>query len=96
MRPLIEVVVPVHNEQLTLAGSIRRLHAHVLTSLPELEVLITITDNASTDQTAALARQLSEELPGVTLLQVEQQGRGRALRAAWSTSEADVVAVHGR
>ena len=55
-------------------------------------MLITIADNASTDQTAALARQLSEELPGVSLLRIEQRGRGHALRAAWSTSEAEVVA----
>jgi glycosyltransferase involved in cell wall biosynthesis len=90
--PLLELVVPVHNEQLALRRSIQRLHAHVQLALPDLDVRITIADNASTDQTAALARQLTEELPGVGLLELPQKGRGRALRAAWSASDAELVA----
>lgn len=92
MRQSLEIVVPVHNEQLALHRSIQRLHAHARAALPELDVLITIADNASTDQTVALARQLTEELSGVGLLRIEQRGRGRALRAAWSASDAEVVA----
>jgi glycosyltransferase involved in cell wall biosynthesis len=92
MRQRLEVVVPVHNEQLCLAAGIRRLHTHARAALPELDVSITIADNASTDETAALARQLAEELPGVSLMRIEQQGRGRALRAAWGASDAELVA----
>jgi glycosyltransferase involved in cell wall biosynthesis len=92
LRPRLEIVVPVHNEQLVLTGSIRRLHEHTRVALPDLDVRITIADNASSDLTGALAMQLASELPGVGLLQLPERGRGRALRAAWSASDADVVA----
>ncbi len=92
MRQRLEIVVPVHNEQLVLADSVRRLHEHVRLALPEVDVQITIADNASSDLTGALAMQLASELPGVGLLQLPEKGRGRALRAAWTASDADVVA----
>ncbi|HEX3803039.1 MAG TPA: glycosyltransferase [Solirubrobacteraceae bacterium] len=92
MRQRLEIVVPVHNEQLVLAASVRRLHEHARAALPELDVRITIADNASSDLTGALAMQLASELPGVGLLQLPEKGRGRALRTAWSASNADVVA----
>jgi glycosyltransferase involved in cell wall biosynthesis len=92
MRQRLEIVVPVHNEQLVLAGSVRRLHEHAQLALPEVDVRITIADNASSDLTGALAMQLARELPGVGLLQLPEKGRGRALRAAWGASDADVVA----
>jgi glycosyltransferase involved in cell wall biosynthesis len=88
----LDVVLPVHNEQAVLRSSVERLHAHVHEALPELEVQITIADNASTDQTDELARALCAELPGVRLRRLEERGRGRALRAAWGASEADLVA----
>jgi putative flippase GtrA len=88
--PLIEVVVPVHNEQAALAASIRRLHDHLSACLP-FAWRIVIADNASTDRTAAVAAALAEDLPGVQVLRLSEQGRGRALRAAWSRSDADLL-----
>jgi glycosyltransferase involved in cell wall biosynthesis len=92
MLSTLDLVLPVHNEQAVLRVSVERLHAYVRRALPELEVQITIADNASTDETAALAQQLADELPGVRLRRLEQKGRGRALRSAWRASEADLVA----
>ena len=51
-----------------------------------------IADNASTDATPAIAARLADTLPGVELLRLERKGRGRALRAAWATSDARVAA----
>jgi glycosyltransferase involved in cell wall biosynthesis len=51
-----------------------------------------IADNASTDATLAIARSLARELDAVAVLRLEAKGRGRALRAAWSASDADIVA----
>ncbi|OZB49373.1 MAG: hypothetical protein B7X40_05400 [Cellulomonas sp. 14-74-6] len=53
---------------------------------------MTIADNASTDGTWAIALRLAEELPGVRLLHLEAKGRGRALRTAWTASDAAVLA----
>jgi len=86
----VEIVVPVYNEERALAASIHRLH-HFLDSLP-LSCQITIADNASTDLTPEIARTLAAELDHVRVLRLEQKGRGRALRAAWSASRARVVA----
>ncbi|HET8766761.1 MAG TPA: bifunctional glycosyltransferase family 2/GtrA family protein, partial [Pedococcus sp.] len=53
---------------------------------------ITVADNASTDGTAAVARGLAAELPGVALVELEQKGRGRALKQVWLASDAPILA----
>jgi putative flippase GtrA len=73
-----------------LDGSIRRLHEFLCANMP-YAWRITIADNASTDATYFLARELVRELPGVGVVHLAEKGRGRALRAAWLASEADVV-----
>jgi glycosyltransferase involved in cell wall biosynthesis len=88
--PSVDVVVPVHNEQGVVTASIRRLHDYLSRALP-LRWRIVIADNASTDETLRIAMALAEDLPGVKLLALTEKGRGRALRAAWERSEADVV-----
>jgi len=90
-RPLVEVVVPVHNEQRTLEASIWRLHGYLSAHFP-FAFRITVADNASTDATWPLARRLAEQLPRVRAVHLDQRGRGRALRHVWSSSDADVVA----
>jgi glycosyltransferase involved in cell wall biosynthesis len=90
-RPLVEVVVPVHNEQQVLEASVGRLHEYLSATFP-FAFRIAIADNASTDATWPLAERLAERLPDVRAVQVAQKGRGRALRQVWSSSDADVVA----
>jgi putative flippase GtrA len=86
----VDVVIPVYNEQRGLDGSVRRLHRFLSTEFP-FSWRIIIADNASTDATAFIAEGLVKELPAVTLVRLEAKGRGRALRAAWSVSDARVV-----
>ena len=88
--PTADVVVPVYNEERDLGPSIRKLHGFLATQFP-FSAVITIVDNASRDGTLALAKQLATELPGVRVIHLDQKGRGRALRAAWTSSEAEVV-----
>jgi putative flippase GtrA len=87
----LEVVVPVHNEEQALALSIHRLHRYLSSSMP-FSWRIVIADNASTDATPEIGQSLAVALRDVSLLRLEQKGRGRALRAAWSRSTARVVA----
>ncbi|HYN17317.1 MAG TPA: glycosyltransferase, partial [Actinomycetes bacterium] len=89
--PLVEIVVPVHNEQHVLEASIWRLHGYLAGSFP-FSFRVTIADNASTDATWLLAKRLAERLPGVRAVHDPQKGRGRALRQVWSASDAEVVA----
>jgi len=88
--PVVDVVVPVYNEERDLGPSVRKLH-EFLRTFPFSSV-ITIADNASRDGTLALAKSLSAELPGVRVVHLDQKGRGRALRKAWTESEAEIVA----
>jgi putative flippase GtrA len=89
--PVLDVVVPVHNEEADLAGSIRRLHQHLSTQLP-YSFRITIADNASTDSTFDVAAGLTQELAHLRVVHLQDRGRGRALRDVWSRSDADVLA----
>jgi putative flippase GtrA len=83
-------VVPVYNEAHVLPASIRRLHEYLHEHVP-VPARIIIANNASTDHTAQVARALAADLPGVQLLDLSEKGRGRALRAAWSESPAQVL-----
>jgi glycosyltransferase involved in cell wall biosynthesis len=88
----VEVVVPVYNEEAALPESIPALCAYLETYFP-YRWSVVIADNASTDNTLAVARKLATAYHShVSVMHLEEKGRGRALKAAWSTSEADIVA----
>ncbi len=87
----VEIVVPVYNEAAQLAERITALRTFLDESFP-FRALVTIVDNASTDNTAAVATALVDAMPGVAAMHLDRKGRGLALREAWSTSGAPVVA----
>ena len=87
----VEVVVPVYNESAQLAARVTELRSFLDESFP-FRALVTIVDNASTDDTMRVAGTLAETVPGVAAMHLPRKGRGYALRAAWSTSSAPVVA----
>jgi putative flippase GtrA len=89
-RPVLDVVIPVHNEEADLEPCLRRLHAHLSDHLP-YPFRITVAENASTDGTVAVARRVAAELPGIQVLVLKEPGRGRALRTAWLGSDAPVL-----
>jgi putative flippase GtrA len=89
--PVLDVVVPVYNEQAALANSVRRLHHHLEEHFP-FPARITIADNASADDTSRIAAELADEFANVRVVRLEQKGRGRALHAVWSRSDAPVLA----
>lgn len=89
--PVVDIVVPVYNEQVALGPSVRRLHRYLADQLP-YPARITIADNASVDDTPRVAAQLAAELDGVRVVRLEQKGRGRALHHVWSTSDTPVLA----
>ena len=88
--PVLDVVVPVYNEQVALPGSIRRLHRHLEEHFP-YPVQITIADNASIDDTPRVAAELAAELDNVRVVRLELKGRGRALHEVWSHSPSPVL-----
>lgn len=86
----VDVVIPVYNEEEALEESITRLAGYLGAHCP-YDWRIVIADNASTDRTPEIGRRLAAASPQVDYLRLEQKGRGRALRRAWSESTADVL-----
>jgi putative flippase GtrA len=91
MSTVLDVVIPVYNEEHTVAPSVRRLHAHLVHTFP-YPFRITVADNASTDSTWTVATALTQELPGVAAVHLDAKGRGRALKEVWLESDALVLA----
>ncbi|MFL6206208.1 MAG: glycosyltransferase [Acidimicrobiales bacterium] len=89
--PSVDIVVPVHDEEDILEASVVRLRAHLEDAFPFVWHIV-IADNASTDATPAIAARLAAADERIRHLRLPEKGRGRALRAAWSASDADVVA----
>jgi putative flippase GtrA len=87
----VDIVVPVHNEENVLDSSVRRLRRYLDEHFP-FSAQVTIADNASTDGTWRVAAQLAAQCRGVRAVHLPEKGRGRALRAVWSTSPSPIVA----
>jgi putative flippase GtrA len=88
---VLDVVVPVYNEERGLPVCVGRLHAFLSEHMP-FSARVIIADNASTDATLDVANRLASEYENVVVRHLDLKGRGRALHAVWSESEAKVVA----
>lgn len=87
----LDVFIPVYNEERDLRPSITKLRSFLLANCP-YRWRIVVANNASTDHTLDIAKQLKAEFPGeVDYIHLDQKGRGRALRKAWLESNADVA-----
>jgi glycosyltransferase involved in cell wall biosynthesis len=87
----VDIVIPVFNEEAQLALSVETLRAFLQSHCP-YKWRIVVADNASVDRTPEICQKLRSCYSGdVDFIRLEQKGRGRALRAAWSASTADVV-----
>ncbi|MEU5718308.1 bifunctional glycosyltransferase family 2/GtrA family protein [Streptomyces sp. NPDC020403] len=89
--PVLDVVVPVFNEEEDLEPCVLRLHDHLARTFP-YRFRITVADNASTDRTPEVAARLAARIPEVRSYRLEEKGRGRALRTVWTHSDSPVLA----
>ncbi len=89
MPATVNIVVPVYNEARVLATSIRTL-VEFLSQACTDDWRVVIADNGSTDSTPAIMQDLAARDPRVRALRVEVQGRGIALKTAWSAGDADI------
>lgn len=89
MKHSVEITVPVYNEEKELERNIVKLSGFCKKNLKDYEWKITIADNASADNTPIIAANISKSDPKVSLFRLEEKGRGRAVKRAWSNSESD-------
>ena len=87
----LDMVLPVLNEEVDLPVHARVLHEFMTQRLQAYDWRIVVADNGSTDSTLDVAKRLSDEFQRVGYVSLEQRGRGRALRRAWTESAADIV-----
>ena len=87
----LDITLPGLNEEKGLATAVATLSAFMSERMGEYDWRITIADNGSTDATPEIGRALAAERPEVFYTRLEQRGRGRALKRAWSESGADIV-----
>ena len=90
-RPLIDIVVPVLNEEKILQKNITTLDKYMAKHLP-YRYQITITDNGSQDKTPEIAKSLAEKRRSIQVVSLAERGRGRALQQVWQNSPADILA----
>ena len=90
-QPMLDVTSRSTTRRRDLAPCVRRLHAHLQRTSRTGSRSPSPTTPAPT-RTPPVAARLARELPEVRHVRLEEKGRGRALRAVWSASDADVVA----
>jgi glycosyltransferase involved in cell wall biosynthesis len=91
-RARVDAIIPVYNEERDLERSVTTLRQFLLEHGSRWRWKIVVADNASVDRTLTIARELTARWPDqVGVVHLDQKGRGRALRRAWTESDADVV-----
>ena len=85
----VTVVLPAHNEADLLEESVREVVDGMRARGLSFEVLV--VENGSTDDTAAIARQLAGEVPELRSLSLGEADYGKALRAGLLSAEGEVV-----
>ena len=78
MPPHLSIVVPAHNEELRLPGSLSRILEHLRQQPYSWEVLV--VENGSSDRTAEVAERFAQAAPGLRVLREARRGKGLAVR----------------
>lgn len=91
MPRLINITIPVFNEERRLPKSIRRLHAFITENILQPWEIV-IANNGSTDETLKVARLLEKDHANVRVENLACKGRGGALKRVWTESKADILA----
>ncbi len=85
----IVIALPVLNEEKVLESTVRSLLQFLSSRLAQHAVTVVIADNGSTDGTETVGKRLESSLSGVRYLRIAERGKGRAIREAWASVEAD-------
>jgi len=92
MLPETTIVIPAYNEAERLPGSLGKIQAYLMGR--ELEAEIVVVDDGSTDNTAAVVRDLAASMRGLRLISYPgNRGKGYALRKGVQSSRGSLVLV---
>ena len=87
--PRVCITIPVYNEEKDLEKSITKLICFLNNNF-HYHYFIVIADNASTDNTEKIGKELSKKYKQVKYNYISKKGRGLALRDTWTKYDADI------
>ncbi|MBI5071925.1 glycosyltransferase [Candidatus Falkowbacteria bacterium] len=85
----ILIAIPVYNEEAILAENVTKLYDFLKKNIAD-DWQIIIADNNSTDRTSDIGKDLEKNIGEIKYLHIPQKGKGRAIRAAWESNDAEV------
>ena len=89
----MQLIIPAFNEERRLPTTLRSLRAYVLAACEGVgPVEVIVVDNASTDDTAEVARGFDSPAMVVRVVTCSKRGKGAAVRAGMAATDADIVA----
>lgn len=88
---LVDICLPVYNEEVILEKNTLRLYDFCRRQNFAFSWQIIIAINGSTDNSPDIAHRLQEHYPEIIVQTIENPGKGRAIKEAWSASEAEIV-----
>jgi glycosyltransferase involved in cell wall biosynthesis len=91
-KPRALIVLPCYNEAPVLAPHVERIVRHCEGALAAYDWTLLIADNASSDGTGTIGRQLADRHDRVEYAHLAEKGRGNILRHVWLEREADIYA----
>jgi len=86
----IELVIPTFNEEKKIGRCLETL-VGFFSARNHLNCHVMVADNGSTDGTYEIAADWSSRHSLIHAVRISAKGRGRALKAAWSESTADIL-----
>lgn len=85
----LSVVIPAHNE----AENLRVLIPELDSALQHVSAELVVVNNASTDVTARMLRELQKELPRLVIVEEPVLGYGRAVLAGLCRAHGETIAI---
>ena len=89
-RPILSVVIPVYNEERTVAELLRRV-AEAPYPFPQKEIIV--VDDGSTDRTAEILREWADRPGFIVLHHAVNRGKGAGVRTGYAAAHGEIVIV---
>lgn len=89
----ILITIPTWNEAVVIERNLRSVLDATKRLFPNDDVKIEVADNGSTDATKEIVRRMRETEPALSLREIEQKGKGLAIRKSWEAhlTDSDVL-----
>lgn len=87
MPPLLSIIIPAHNEEHRLPGSVTRILSYLGTQQYEFEIII--VENGSSDRTYTIAQEFESRYPFIRALSEPRAGKGLAVRRGMLEAHGD-------